>query len=47
MIYQGGCHCGAIRFEVEAPEQFEAVLCNCSIWESGGLSSELLSSKSL
>jgi len=31
MIYQGSCHCGAIRFEVEAPEHIEASDCNCSI----------------
>ena len=27
----GGCHCGAVRFEVEAPEELEAYECNCSI----------------
>ena len=31
MIYQGGCHCGAVRFEVEAPEDVEASDCNCSV----------------
>jgi len=31
MIYQGGCHCGAVRFEVEAPEEVEASDCNCSV----------------
>ena len=31
MIYAGGCHCGAIRFEVEAPAEIEVHLCNCSI----------------
>lgn len=31
MIYQGGCHCGAVRFEVEAPVQVEVEDCNCSI----------------
>lgn len=30
-IYTGGCHCGAIRFEVEAPEQVEVSECNCSM----------------
>ncbi len=29
--YQGGCHCGAVRLEVKAPEDFSAVSCNCSI----------------
>ncbi len=31
MIYQGSCHCGAIQFEVEAPESVEVENCNCSI----------------
>lgn len=36
MIYQGSCHCGAIRFEVEAPEVIEADDCNCSICTKSG-----------
>jgi hypothetical protein len=36
MLYQGSCHCGAITFEVEAPEQLEADRCNCSICSKGG-----------
>jgi len=28
--YEGGCHCGAVRFRVEA-ERDEAIVCNCSI----------------
>ena len=36
MIYQGGCHCGAIRFEVEAPETLEVEDCNCSICAKTG-----------
>jgi len=31
MIYQGGCHCGAIKFKVEAPEEVVCQDCNCSI----------------
>lgn len=31
MKYTGSCHCGAIRFEVEAPERIEASECNCSM----------------
>jgi hypothetical protein len=27
----GGCHCGAVRFEVELPSQVLAQNCNCSI----------------
>lgn len=36
MIYRGSCHCGAIRFEVEAPEHIEADECNCSICTKSG-----------
>jgi hypothetical protein len=36
MIYQGSCHCGAIRFEVEAPEDLEVDECNCSICAKSG-----------
>jgi len=35
MKYQGGCHCGNVRYEVEA--QIEAGLtCNCSICSKKG-----------
>lgn len=27
----GGCHCGAVRFTVFAPDEIEALECNCSI----------------
>ena len=27
----GGCHCGKVRFEVDAPAELEVRLCNCSI----------------
>ncbi|MGI9169460.1 MAG: GFA family protein [Caulobacteraceae bacterium] len=27
----GGCHCGAVRFEVALPPKIEAQTCNCSI----------------
>lgn len=36
MIYTGGCHCGAVRFEVEAPEELECQECNCSICAMSG-----------
>lgn len=36
MIYRGGCHCGAVQFEVEAPEDVEAEDCNCSICRMTG-----------
>jgi hypothetical protein len=29
--HTGSCHCGAIRFEVEAPAEVEATECNCSM----------------
>ncbi|HKD21886.1 MAG TPA: GFA family protein [Rhizomicrobium sp.] len=28
---KGGCHCGAVTFEVLAPDAVELVACNCSI----------------
>ena len=31
MIHTGGCHCGAVRFEVTAPAEVEVTECNCSI----------------
>ncbi len=31
VIHRGGCHCGRVCFEVEAPAVLEATLCNCSI----------------
>ncbi len=36
MIYQGSCHCGEVRFQVEAPEVIEADKCNCSICAKSG-----------
>lgn len=36
MIYQGSCHCGAVQFEVEAPESVEVEDCNCSICRMTG-----------
>ena len=33
--YQGGCHCGAVRFEVEMDLQ-DGATCNCSICEKSG-----------
>ena len=36
MIYQGGCHCGSVQFEVEAPESVEIEDCNCSICRMTG-----------
>ena len=36
MKYAGSCHCGAITFEVEAPESVELERCNCSICTKSG-----------
>jgi hypothetical protein len=36
MIYVGRCHCGAIKFQVEAPENIEIEDCNCSICRMTG-----------
>ena len=36
MIHTGSCHCGAVRLEVEAPEDIEAYECNCSLCSRTG-----------
>lgn len=36
MLYPGSCHCGAVKFEVEAPEDVEIEDCNCSICTKSG-----------
>lgn len=36
MIYPGSCHCGAVKFEIEAPEIVEVEDCNCSICSKSG-----------
>jgi hypothetical protein len=36
VTHHGGCHCGAVRFEVEAPAQIAATECNCSICSMTG-----------
>jgi hypothetical protein len=33
---RGGCHCGAVRFEVLAPDAVEAEECTCSICRMTG-----------
>ena len=35
-IHKGGCHCGRVRFEVDAPAVIEATDCNCSICRKSG-----------
>ena len=34
--HTGGCHCGRVRFEVDAPAHIEATDCNCSICSKSG-----------
>ena len=34
--HRGGCHCGRVRFEVDAPAVIEATECNCSICSKVG-----------
>ena len=36
VIHHGGCHCGRVRFEVDAPARIEALDCNCSICRMTG-----------
>ncbi len=36
MTHVGRCHCGAVRFEVDAPAVIEALDCNCSICRMTG-----------
>ena len=35
-IHRGGCHCGRVRFEVDAPAHMEVTDCNCSICRKSG-----------
>lgn len=35
-IHSGSCHCGRVRFEVEAPEVLELDECNCTICAKAG-----------
>lgn len=36
MVHKGGCHCGQVKYEVEAPENLEVTECNCSICSKSG-----------
>ena len=36
LLHLGGCHCGRVRFEVDAPAQLEVLDCNCSICRKTG-----------
>lgn len=36
VTHAGGCHCGAVAFEVDAPASIRASECNCSICRMSG-----------
>lgn len=36
VTHRGGCHCGRVRFEVDAPAAIDALDCNCSICAKAG-----------
>jgi hypothetical protein len=36
VIHTGGCHCGRVRFEVEAPAAIAVDECNCSLCSKAG-----------
>jgi len=36
ILHRGGCHCGAVRFEVQAPARLTVQSCNCSICAKTG-----------
>jgi hypothetical protein len=36
ITHRGGCHCGAVAFEVDAPARLEAQQCNCSVCSMTG-----------
>lgn len=36
MLYKGACHCGAVAFTVEAPDEIACYECNCSICRMSG-----------
>lgn len=35
-VHTGGCHCGRVRFEVDAPADLAVNECNCSICRMSG-----------
>jgi hypothetical protein len=34
--WAGGCHCQAVRFDVDLPDQVDVEICNCSICAMSG-----------
>lgn len=36
VVHRGGCHCGQVRFEVDAPAALDVLDCNCSMCRLSG-----------
>jgi len=36
MHIEGGCHCGAVRFEADVPQEVTVLDCNCSVCRMTG-----------
>ena len=36
VTHKGGCHCGRVRFEVDAPPRLEVIDCDCSMCAKSG-----------
>lgn len=36
MISNGQCHCGAVKFEIETPDEVKVQACNCSMCAMSG-----------
>ena len=36
VVHHGACHCGRVRFELDAPARISALECNCSICRMTG-----------
>ena len=36
ITHKGGCHCGRVRFEVDAPAELSIDDCNCSMCSRSG-----------
>lgn len=36
IVHRGGCHCGRVRFEIDAPAALDALDCNCSMCRMTG-----------
>ena len=36
VVHRGGCHCGRVRFELDAPARPDVLDCNCSICRMTG-----------